>query len=146
MPVFYLEVVFYILDLLILLTVRDMLKKTRKIELKIQQGFRWLYPALFILFGVLCLLRFQGSFRIIEALVMFCIDILYAFIGTGLCPEGIIAMGREVKWQDANAHLDRQKPCLYYQLNKRRAALFLQPEEVEPVEQYLRKHAGKNWQ
>lgn len=138
------EAIYYGLDVLILVNILLVVRTSKTIELVANMGFRWLVPGLFWGVAIIGLFRYEGTFRIVQTIVLIVMGILYYFVRSGLNQDGIIAMGRLTRYEDAGNYVfDENLNTLRFYTNKKQASVMFSPEQSNDVQNYLAKVTKK---
>lgn len=136
----YQDLLFYVMDVIILVMIARMLKASGKVELEIRQGMRWLVPSIFMAIAVISWVRFQDTFRIVQTVMLVAMAAMYWFMKTGLAPEGIVLLGNYVSYAKAgDVWIDEADHSLHFRY-RGNSLLFFPPEQEADIRKYLEKH------
>lgn len=138
------DMLFYVLDLVILVMMVQWVKASRKIKIQTKQGLQWLIPAIFVVIAVIGWFRYDGLFRIIQTIVLIVFAGIYYFLKSGLCDEGIVINGALTTWEDAGTvKLSKKDSCISFQGRRKMSSLYFEPEQLEEIRKFLRERSVK---
>ena len=141
------EILFYILDVILLVQLVRLVMTTRTIKVPTDAGFRWLMPLLILIATLVGYLRGDNIFssisspyfKYIQTCMMVIFAILYWFVGSGLSDEGVISMGRLTPYKESEKMIFNVKDvCLTCQGKKRTVNLFFDADQIENIHKHLR--------
>lgn len=139
------DILFYILDLVILIKFIFMLKRSNQVEIEFTVGYnmKWIIPSIFIAIAVIGFMRYEGTFRIVQTVVLILMAVMYYGMKNGLAKDGIVMMGSFLPYKDAkNLDVDVRECCVKFKKKNAPAALYFDNEQLDEIRLYLIKHAG----
>ena len=89
--------VFYVLDGIIFVMLIIWTNNSRKVKVATKVGARWLVPLLFAAVAVYGFFRYTGVFRWSQTIALLVFAVMYYFLKSGLCEEGIVMNGALTK-------------------------------------------------
>ncbi len=136
--------VFYVLDGIIFVMLIIWTNNSRKVKVATKVGARWLVPLLFAAVAVYGFFRYTGVFRWSQTIALLVFAVMYYFLKSGLCEEGIVMNGALTKWEDAGTvTLSKNDSCIFFRLKKRNAALYFDADQLDQVRKFLGDRAVK---
>ncbi|MCH4207975.1 MAG: hypothetical protein LKF79_06430 [Solobacterium sp.] len=134
------DLLFYVMDAVIIGMLVKMLMTCSKVEVEIKQGLRWLIPVLFMAIAVFSFIKFEGIFRYIQAALLTVMAVMYWFMKTGLTPDGIVMIGRFVPYKKAGSlFMDENDHTLHFQF-KGSTEIYYNAAEEQAIREYLEAH------
>lgn len=140
------DLIFYILDIVIIVMLLKWHANCRKIRVETKVGAKWLIPALFIVVAVIGFFKYEDDlvFRFVQPAVLVICAILYYTVKSGLSDDGIIMMGSLTKWEKAGSvTLNKKESCVIFKLRGKTAALYFDPDQLDDVRKFLAERAVK---
>lgn len=136
----YQDLLFYVMNAIILVMIAKMLRSSGRVELEIRQGMRWLVPVIFLAIAVISWLRFEGVFRVVQTAMLVIMAAMYWFMRTGLAEHGIVMLGNYVPYEKAgDVWIDEADHSLHFRY-RGNSLLFFPPEQEADIRKYLEKH------
>ncbi|NCB32464.1 MAG: hypothetical protein EOM64_01045 [Erysipelotrichia bacterium] len=131
------DFLFYGLDLVIIGMLIKMLLVSKKVELEIDPGLRWLIPVLFLTIALFSFIRFSGIFRYIQTILLSMMAVMYWFMKSGLTPTSIVMVGREIPYDKAGSiFIDESDHSLHFKF-KGSSAIYFRESQTEEIKAYL---------
>lgn len=138
MPVY--DIILYILDVVIFIMLARMVMNSRKIVIETKVGQRWIVPLLFVVVAVIGINRYSGVFRIVQTIFLLLFAALYYNIRSGFANEGIVSMGTLIPYDKAGTvTLNKKNSCILYRYRGRDAAMFVDPDQIPEIREFLQK-------
>lgn len=138
MPVY--DIILYILDVVIFIMLARMVMNSRKIVIETKVGQRWIVPLLFVVVAVIGINRYSGVFRIVQTIFLLLFAALYYNIRSGFADEGIVSMGTLIPYDKAGTvTLNKKNSCILYRCRGRDAAMFVDPDQIPEIREFLQK-------
>jgi hypothetical protein len=138
MPVY--DIILYILDVVIFIMLARMVMNSRKIVIETKVGQRWIVPLLFVVVAVIGINRYSGVFRIVQTIFLLLFAALYYNIRSGFADEGIVSMGTLIPYDKAGTvTLNKKNSCILYRYRGRDAAMFVDPDQIPEIREFLQK-------
>ena len=138
MPVY--DIILYILDVVIFIMLARMVMNSRKIVIETKVGQRWIVPLLFVVVAVIGINRYSGVFRIVQTIFLLLFAALYYNIRSGFADEGIVSMGTLIPYDKAGTvTLNKKNSCILYCYRGRDAAMFVDPDQIPEIREFLQK-------
>ena len=137
------DIIFYVLDAVIMYMLIRMYRVSKTIEIKTSLGPRWVIPAVFWSIALLGLFNYRGVFRVIQTIMLVLMGAIYWTFDSGLCPQGVVMIGRLYPYEKAKPiTVDDESHCVNFTIRKAPTPVFFPPEQMKDVHNYLAKHAG----
>ena len=138
MPVY--DIILYILDVVIFIMLARMVMNSRKIVIETKVGQRWIVPLLFVVVAVIGINRYSGVFRIVQTIFLLLFAALYYNIRSGFADEGIVSMGTLIPYDKAGTvTLNKKNSCILYRYRGIDAAMFVDPDQIPEIREFLQK-------
>ena len=134
------DLIFYILDLIIILMLLRWHGNCRKIRIETKIGAKWIIPAIFIVVAVIGFFKYQDDpyFRYIQTGALLLCAGLYYTMRSGLSDDGVVMMGALTKWEKAGSiTLNKKESCIIFKLRGKTAALYFDPDQLNDVRNFL---------
>jgi len=136
------DAAFYVMDLIIFIMFVRMLKNSMEVKLEVKTGMKWLVPLVFGGCAAVGWFRFEGTFRIIQTVILIVFGVMYYFMKSGLSEKGIVMMGSLTTYEKAGTlTLSAKNSCIYYKLKGRDGAMFFDPDQMEEIRKFLKERA-----
>ena len=137
------DLIFYILDAVILYMLYRMYQQSKTIEVKTTLGPRWVIPALFWAIALLGLFNYSGAFRWIQTILLAAMGGIYWKMDSGLSPKGIVMIGRLYPYEKTKPiTVDDEQHCVNFTIRRAPTPVYFKPEQMKEVRSYLSKYAG----
>ncbi len=137
------DLIFYVLDIVILAMLYQMYKNSREIEIKTSLGPRWVIPALFWAIAALGFFNYTGSFRWIQTITLIGMGAIYWMMDSGLSKKGIVVIGRLYTYEKVKPiTIDDEHHCVNFTIRRAPTPVYFVPEQMKEVRNYLSKYAG----
>ena len=137
------DLIFYILDAVVLVLLAKMLRDSRKVEIPTRLGPRWVIPAVFWGIALVSNFNYTGSFRVIQTIILIVMGIMYWFMKSGLCPEGVVMIGRLYKYEKCKPmEIDDEFNALKLTIRRAPTEIRFPDQDMNDIREYLSKHAG----
>lgn len=137
------DLIFYVLDAVILYMLYRMHQASKTIEIKTSVGPRWVIPAMFWAIALLGLFNYRGAFRIIQTIALAVMGGIYWTFDSGLSKKGLVMIGRLYPYEKTKPiTVDEANHCVNFTIRKAPTAIFFLPEQMRDVHNYLSRHAG----
>lgn len=131
------DILFYILDVVILGMLIKMLLASKKVELEIDPGLRWLIPVLFLAIAVFSFIKFTGTFRYVQTVLLSVMAVMYWFMKSGLTPTSVVMVGREIPYDKAGSmFIDETDSSLHFKF-KGSSSIYFKQSQTEQIRTYL---------
>ena len=134
------DLIFYILDLIIIVMLLRWHGNCRKIRIETKIGAKWIIPAIFIVVAVIGFFKYQDDpyFRYIQTGALLLCAGLYYTMCSGLSDDGVVMMGALTKWEKAGSiTLNKKESCIIFKLRGKTAALYFDPDQLNDVRNFL---------
>lgn len=134
------DLIFYILDLIIIVMLLRWHGNCRKIRIETKIGAKWIIPAIFIVVAVIGFFKYQDDpyFRYIQTGALLLCAGLYYTMRSGLSDDGVVMMGALTKWEKAGSiTLNKKESCIIFKLRGKTAALYFDPDQLNDVRNFL---------
>ena len=134
------DLIFYILDLIIIVMLLRWHGNCRKIRIETKIGAKWIIPAIFIVVAVIGFFKYQDDpyFRYIQTGALLLCAVLYYTMRSGLSDDGVVMMGALTKWEKAGSiTLNKKESCIIFKLRGKTAALSFDPDQLNDVRNFL---------
>ena len=134
------DLIFYILDLIIIVMLLRWHGNCRKIRIETKIGAKWIIPAIFIVVAVIGFFKYQDDpyFRYIQTGALLLCAVLYYTMRSGLSDDGVVMMGALTKWEKAGSiTLNKKESCIIFKLRGKTAALYFDPDQLYDVRNFL---------
>ena len=134
------DLIFYILDLIIIVMLLRWHGNCRKIRIETKIGAKWIIPAIFIVVAVVGFFKYQDDpyFRYIQTGALLLCAGLYYTMRSGLSDDGVVMMGALTKWEKAGSiTLNKKESCIIFKLRGKTAALYFDPDQLNDVRNFL---------
>ena len=134
------DLIFYILDLIIIVMLMRWHGNCRKIRIETKIGAKWIIPAIFIVVAVIGFFKYQDDpyFRYIQTGALLLCAGLYYTMRSGLSDDGVVMMGALTKWEKAGSiTLNKKESCIIFKLRGKTAALYFDPDQLNDVRNFL---------
>lgn len=139
----YYDLVFYILDLMILIMEIRMIRVSQKVEIRTNAGPRWLIPVLFWAVAAVGMFNYSGIFRIAQTIALVVLGIVYWFMQSGLSPDGIVIIGRLYPWNKVSkVHIDEAEKNVTFNIGKGPVTVPFKTADMKEVRAYMSRHGG----
>ncbi|MCI2154220.1 hypothetical protein FYJ51_06555 [Erysipelotrichaceae bacterium Oil+RF-744-GAM-WT-6] len=139
----YYDLVFYILDLMILIMEIRMIRVSQKVEIRTNAGPRWLIPVLFWAVAAVGMFNYSGIFRIAQTIALVVLGIVYWFMQSGLSPDGIVIIGRLYPWNKVSkVHIDEAEKNVTFNIGKGPVTVPFKKADMKEVRAYMSRHGG----
>ena len=137
------DLIFYILDGVILFMLYRMYNNSKEIEVKTVLGPRWVIPALFWAIALLGLFNYKGAFRWIQTILLAVMGGIYWMMESGLSPKGVVMIGRLYPYEKTKPIvIDDEQHCVNFTIRRAPTPVYFHPDQMKEVRSYLSKHAG----
>jgi len=137
------DLVFYVLDAVVLVMLGKMLMDSQKVEIETRLGPRWVIPVLFWGIAAMSAFNYTGMFRIIQTSVLILMGILYWFMKSGLAPEGVVMIGRFFKYENCTPiEIDDEFNSVKLTVRRSPTEIRFPDEDMNTIRKYLSEHAG----
>ena len=134
------DLIFYILDIVIIVMLMRWHGNCRKIRIETKIGAKWIIPAIFIVVAVIGFFKYQDDpyFRYIQTGALLLCAGLYYTMRSGLSDDGVVMMGALTKWEKAGSiTLNKKESCIIFKLRGKTAALYFDPDQLNDVRNFL---------
>jgi hypothetical protein len=138
------DLIFYVLDIAILVMLVRMLNASRRVELEVKAGSTLYVAIAFFLIALAGLLRYQGAFRWIQTAALVVMGVLYLFLKTGFSKTGIILFGQMYPYaRIRNLRFNDEEHCLRFEDTKKvllhgpQHFLYYPPAQEKQIRDYL---------
>ena len=134
------DLIFYILDIVIIVMLMRWHGNCRKIRIETKIGAKWIIPAIFIVVAVVGFFKYQDDpyFRYIQTGALLLCAVLYYTMRSGLSDDGVVMMGALTKWEKAGSiTLNKKESCIIFKLRRKTAALYFDPDQLNDVRNFL---------
>ena len=134
------DLIFYILDVIIIVMLLRWHGNCRKIRIETKIGAKWIIPAIFIVVAVIGFFKYQDDpvFRYIQTGALLLCAGLYYTMRSGLSDDGVVMMGALTKWEKAGSiTLNKKESCIIFKLRGKTAALYFDPDQLNDVRNFL---------
>ena len=134
------DLIFYILDIVIIVMLMRWHGNCRKIRIETKIGAKWIIPAIFIVVAVVGFFKYQDDpyFRYIQTGALLLCAVLYYTMRSGLSDDGVVMMGALTKWRKAGSiTLNKKESCIIFKLRGKTAALYFDPDQLNDVRNFL---------
>ena len=116
---------------------------SRKVEIPTRLGPRWVIPAVFWGIALVSNFNYTGSFRVIQTIILIVMGIMYWFMKSGLCPEGVVMIGRLYKYEKCKPmEIDDEFNALKLTIRRAPTEIRFPDQDMNDIRKYLSKHAG----
>jgi len=137
------DLIFYVLDILILVLLVRMYRNSKTIEIKTSLGPRWVIPAVFWAIALLGLFNYTGAFRWIQTILLAIMGGLYWMMDSGLSRKGMVMIGRLYPYEKIKPiTIDDEDHCVNFTIRRASTPIYFMPEQMKEVRSYLSKYAG----
>ena len=134
------EIILYIMGAVVFVMLARMVYQSRKIVIEVKSGPKWLVPLLFVVAAVMGIMRYTGVFRVIQTILLLTYAVMYYNIRSGFAEEGIVSMGTMIPYEKAGTiTLNRNNNCILFRVRGRDAALFIDPDQIPAIREFLQK-------
>ncbi len=137
------DLIFYVLDAVILYMLYRMYQASKTIEIKTSVGPRWVIPAMFWVIALLGVFNYRGAFRVIQTIALAAMGAIYWTFDSGLSKKGVVMIGRLYPYEKTKPiTVDEANHCVNFTIRRVPTAIFFLPEQMKDVHNYLSRHAG----
>ncbi|MBR3357227.1 MAG: hypothetical protein IKG46_05290 [Solobacterium sp.] len=134
------EIILYIMGAAVFVMLLRMVIQSRKIVIEVRSGPKWIVPLMFVVVAVIGITRYTGAFRIIQTILLLTYAVMYYNIRSGFADEGIVSMGTMIPYEKAGTvTLNKNNNCILYRYRGRDAALFIDPDQIPEIREFLQK-------
>lgn len=134
------EIILTVLSVVVFIILARMMYMSRKIVIEVKIGSKWIVPLLFVLAAVMGAFRYTGVFRIVQTVILLIFAAMYYNVRSGFADEGIVSMGTMIPYEKAGTvTLDRKNSCILYSVRGRETAMFLDPDQIPEIREFLQK-------
>ncbi len=138
MTVTWFDLIYYLMDAILIGMMVRWMKNSRAVKIETQISMRWLIPSIFVIVAVVCVLNYEGIFRIIQTIAMLICAVLYYMQKSGLSDEGIVNVGSLTTYTQAGrVTVNRRDHNISFTYGKRKAILYFEPEQMDEVRAFL---------
>ena len=137
------DLIFYVLDAIVLFLLVRMLRDSRKVEIETRLGPRWVIPCVFWAIAAVSNFNYTGSFRLIQTIILVVMGIMYWFMRSGLAPEGVVMIGRLYKYEKCMPmEVDDEFEAVRLTIRKAPTEIRFPGADMKAIRKYLSDHAG----
>ena len=137
------DLIFYILDAVILYMLYRMYNSSKEIQVKTVLGPRWVIPALFWAIALLGFFNYKGVFRWVQTILLAVMGGIYWKMESGLSTKGVVMIGRLYPYEKTKPIvIDDEQHCVNFTIRRAPTPVYFLPEQMKEVRSYLSKHAG----
>ncbi len=137
------DIIFYVLDAVILYMLYRMYNNSKEIEVKTVIGPRWVIPAMFWAIALLGFFNYSGVFRWIQTILLVVMGGIYWKMESGLSPKGVVMIGRLYTYEKTKPiTVDDENHCVNFTIRRAPTPMYFPPDKMKEVRSYLSKHAG----
>ncbi len=135
--------IIYLLDAVILSMEIRMLLVCRKIEIKAEQKYRWVIPAVFWALATASALMYKGTIRYIQPVIVFVLGLLYWLMGSGLSRDGLVVIGKLYPYKKISRYeFDENRKQVQFYVKTGAIPLDFPDREIRELRKYLSANAG----
>ena len=137
------DVIFYVLDVIILVMLIRMQKDSAKVEIEAYTGPKWVIPGMFWAIALLSAVNYRGSFRLIQTITLIVFGVIYWFMKSGLAPDGVVMIGRLFPYEKTKPiTFDEERKAVNFTVRRGITTIFFPKEDMTAIRNYLSEHAG----
>jgi len=134
------NLLFYIVDVVLVILLVNGYINSKKVVLETRVGAKWLIPSIVLIFGFIGWFKYDGWFRIIQSVMFVFVAVMYYLLKSGLSEDGIVMMGKLIKYHDAKPiSVNKNESCIIFKMKKRNAALYFDYDQLNDVQRFLKK-------
>jgi hypothetical protein len=137
------DVIFYVLDAVILVMLIRMKRDSAKVEIEAYTGPKWVIPGMFWAIALLSAVNYRGTFRIIQTAVLAVFGVIYWFMKSGLAKDGVVMIGRLFPYEKTKPiTFDEDRKAVNFTIRRGITTIFFPNEDMAKIRNYLCEHAG----
>lgn len=140
----YSDIIFVIMDVMIMILILGWIKTSRKVEIEAKPGSKIIISIMFFAVAVLTFVRYEGWIRYVQTITLILIGVLFYFVKSGICDDGIVVTGVFTPWSKAGKiSFNRADSSISFEVNHKPSRLYFKAEQMDQIRMFLSTRSNK---